>query len=126
MKSYSIGCALLATLMAVGPAAALAHEECDDEPAAVSETAKDAAETTVAIKLFQYQPGRLQVRPGTVVTWVNEDEILHTVTVDGRAGGFDAPLDGKGKKFSFRFTQAGLYSYHCDRHEHMRGEIEVR
>ena len=85
-----------------------------------------AAETIVVIKLFQFQPAQLQVKLGTTVTWVNQDEILHTVTLDGKAGGFDASLDGKGKQFSFRFTQPGVYRYYCDRHEHMRGEIEVR
>jgi plastocyanin len=83
----------------------------------------------VTIRLFQYQPGRIQVRPGTTVTWVNEDEILHTVTAGAAAkdgGGFDGPLDGRGKSFSFTFSQPGTYTYHCDRHEHMRGEVEVR
>lgn len=79
----------------------------------------------VTVKLFQYQPGRIQVKAGTTVTWVNEDEIFHTVTAE-KSGGFDASLDGKGKSFSFTFTQPGIYTYYCDRHEHMRGEIEVR
>ena len=43
-----------------------------------------------------------------------------------KGGGFDASLDGKGKSFSFTFSQPGIYTYYCDRHEHMRGEIEVR
>jgi plastocyanin len=68
----------------------------------------------------------LQVKAGTTVTWVNDDEIFHTVTVDSKDKSFDAPLDGKGKSFSFTFSKPGIYSYFCDRHEHMRGEIEVR
>jgi plastocyanin len=81
------------------------------------------------IKLFQYQPGRIQATVGTTVTWLNEDEISHTVTAGepGRnGGGFDAALDGKGETFSFTFSQPGTYTYYCERHEHMRGEIEVR
>ena len=85
-----------------------------------------AADTMVVVKLFQFQPAQLQVKLGTTVTWVNQDEILHTVTLDDKAGGFDTPLDGKGKSFSFRFIQPGVYRYYCDRHEHMRGQIEVR
>lgn len=79
----------------------------------------------VMVKLFNYQPERIQVNAGTTVTWVNEDEIFHTVTAENNGGGFDAPLDGKGKSFSFTFSQPGLYSYYCDRHEQMRGEVEV-
>jgi plastocyanin len=80
----------------------------------------------VTVKLFQYQPGRIQVKAGTTVTWVNEDEIFHTVTADIKSGVFGAPLDGKGKSFSFMFSQPGIYSYYCARHDHMRGEVEVR
>jgi plastocyanin len=60
------------------------------------------------------------------VTWVNDDEILHTVTTEKKENGFNASLDGKGKSFSRTFSQSGTYSYYCDRHEHMRGEVLVR
>ena len=66
------------------------------------------------------------MKAGTTVIWLNDDEIFHSITADKKESGFDAPLDGKGKSFSFTFTQPGIYSYYCDRHEHMRGEIEVR
>ena len=66
------------------------------------------------------------MKTGTTVTWINDDEIVHTVTLDDKEKSFDAALDGKGKRFSFTFTQPGTYAYYCDRHEHMRGEIEVR
>ena len=87
--------------------------------------AQSGARSSVAINLFQYQPGRVQVAPGTTVTWVNEDDIFHSVTADKRDLGFEASLDGKGKSFSFTFSQPGTYAYHCERHEHMRGEIDV-
>ncbi len=107
----------------------LGHDECDDEPlkpAAVVEGAKPQPLGNVAIKLFQFQPGRIEVRPGTLVSWVNEDEILHTVTAEKKENGFAASLDGKGGSFSFTFAQPGTYSYFCERHEHMRGEVLVR
>jgi plastocyanin len=60
------------------------------------------------------------------VSWVNEDDILHTVTAEKKENGFAAYLDGKGQSFSFSFAQPGTYSYFCERHEHMRGEVLVR
>ena len=43
-------------------------------------------------------------------------------TPDGR---FNSPLDGKGTTFSLTFTEPGTYTYFCNRHQHMRGEIRV-
>jgi plastocyanin len=110
-----------------------AHEECDEGETKVASAASGEsvsprfpAASKVTIKLFQFQPGRLQVNAGTTVNWVNDDEIFHTVTAEKKESGFDGPLDGKGKSFSFTFSQPGNYTYYCDRHEHMRGEIEVR
>src|SRR5262245_40401356 len=136
MKRYGKGLWILAA-MVLASTPVLGHEECDDVDQAktamvvpadrLGTEAPEAA--SVTIKLFQYQPGRIQVKAGTTVTWLNEDEIFHTVTAVAREGkgvGFDAPLDGKGKSFSFTFSQPGVYTYYCDRHEHMRGEIEVR
>jgi manganese oxidase len=117
----------------ISGAPVLAHEECDEaEPSksvvgkpVASEPPQSLARSNVVVKLFQFQPGRIQVKAGTTVTWVNDDEIFHTVTMEKKVDGFDAPLDGKGQSFSFTFRQLGIYAYYCDRHEHMRGEIEV-
>jgi plastocyanin len=120
---------VLAAVMLVWAAPAMGHDECDDDPpkpAAIVESAKPQPVGDVAIKLFQFQPGRIEVRAGTAVRWVNEDEILHTVTAEKKEHGFAAPLDGKDTTFSFTFAQPGTYRYFCERHEHMRGEVLVR
>lgn len=130
MNPYPSGLALLAAAILIGSAPVWAHEECDGSEDKISsapggESVRPAG-PDITIKLFQFQPGRVQVKAGTTVTWVNDDEIVHTVTLDAKEKSFDAALDGKGKSFSFTFTKAGIYTYYCDRHEHMRGEIEVR
>jgi plastocyanin len=136
MKQYWTSFGILTAVILAGISPVLAHEECDveDQSKVVSgqgETVSPQSQpgSNITIKLFQYQPGRIEVKAGTTVTWMNEDEIFHTVTAvagEKRGGGFDASLDGKGKSFSFTFSQPGIYTYYCDRHEHMRGEIEVR
>ena len=117
----------------IGSAPVWAHDECDEEENKVAGSANDESPrlptqsaAKVTIKLFQYQPARLQVNAGTTVTWLNEDEIFHTVSTERPENGFNGSLDGKGRSFSFTFSQPGIYAYYCDRHEHMRGEIEVR
>ena len=81
------------------------------------------------IRVFQFQPGALEVRPGSRVTWTNRDAIPHTVTSgapgspDGR---FDVRLVGKGATGSAVLADAGVYPYFCTRHPSMRGEVVVR
>jgi plastocyanin len=128
MKRRQKSFAVLAVMLAWA-VPALGHEECDDDPpkpAAVVESTEAQPVANVTIKLFQFQPGRIEVRPGSTVTWMNDDEILHTVTSEEKENGFNASLDGKGKSFSRTFSQSGTYSYYCDRHQHMRGEVLVR
>src|SRR5262245_45054895 len=137
MKQYWMNLGILTAVVLAVSTPLRAHEDCDDVDQAKTAMAErgdplgveSPGAANVTIKLFQYQPGRIQVKVGTTITWLNEDEIFHTVTAvagEGKGGGFNAPLDGKGKSFSFTFSQPGVYTYYCDRHEHMRGEIEVR
>src|SRR5262245_8673105 len=90
---------------------------------------QDGAAASAAIRVFQFQPGALEVRAGTRVTWTNQDDITHTVTSgtpgspDGR---FEVRLDGKGSSGAATFTDPGVYPYFCARHQSMRGEVVVR
>src|SRR2546425_10168947 len=89
----------------------------------------EEATRPVAVQLFQFQPGVVDVPAGTTVTWRNQDDIEHTVTAgepERRTGRFDQRLDGRGATATLRFGEPGVYRYFCDRHPSMRGEIRVR
>lgn len=86
-------------------------------------TAARAADTTVKIGNFTFGPKELRVKAGTRVTWINEDDIPHTVTSTTLA--FKSkPLDSD-DKFAFTFTSPGTYTYFCSLHPHMTGSIVV-
>jgi plastocyanin len=88
-----------------------------------------AAPGDVEVRLFLFKPAAVEVRAGSAVTWVNEDEIRHTVTSgvpDGRDGKFDEALVGKGARATVKFDQPGVYPYFYSRHQAMRGEVRVR
>ena len=97
--------------------------------AVTSALSADGALATAAIRVFQFQPGALEVRAGTRVAWTNQDDITHTVTSglpgspDGR---FDVQLAGKGTSGSTTFVEPGVYPYFCAKHPSMRGEVVVR
>ena len=93
--------------------------------AAASPAATPAAEATtvkVAIKDFSFG-APLTITIGTTVEWTNEDSMAHTVTASN--GAFDSGNLDQGAKYSFTFTQEGTYSYACQYHSNMKGQIVV-
>ncbi len=83
---------------------------------------------TAAIDTFQFMPRSLEVTVETKVVWTNNDDVTHTVTSgtpDQRTDLFNATLNGKGAKFEFTFSTPGTFTYFCNRHQQMRGEIKV-
>jgi plastocyanin len=88
--------------------------------------AADAAEVvTVVIRNLAFGQQRVEVAPGTLVRWVNEDPVEHTVTDD--RGRFDSGLiRAGGGVYERRFTEAGEYAYHCTPHPFMKAVVVVR
>jgi plastocyanin len=83
---------------------------------------------TVVIANFQFLPTTLTVKQRTTVTWVNMDQVAHTVsagTHEQETGLFESGLLERMGSFSFTFTQPGTYTYHCDPHPYMTGTIVV-
>ncbi|GAC1557175.1 MAG: cupredoxin family copper-binding protein [Beijerinckiaceae bacterium] len=78
---------------------------------------------TVEIDNFVFTPRELTVKPETIVTWKNEDDIPHTIV--GKSQQFRSkPLD-TGNEFSFTFANPGRFDYFCGLHPHMVGAIIV-
>jgi plastocyanin len=73
---------------------------------------------------FNFTPATITVPAGTQVTWVNHDDVPHTVTAADKAFG-SAALDA-GERFSRVFAQPGTYSYYCAVHPHMTGTVVVK
>ena len=112
MKQSYVRTAVFAGLLALGLLAPLA---AGAEPAGT-------ATTEVKIDNFTFAPQRVTVKAGTTVTWINEDDIPHTVVSTGH---FRSKALDTDDKFSFTFTTAGTYEYFCSLHPHMTGTIVV-
>ena len=81
------------------------------------------ATASVSIANLSFNPATLNISKGTTVTWTNNDTVTHTVTAD--QGTFDSNNLSPGSTFSFTFSQAGSYPYHCKIHPSMTGTINV-
>jgi plastocyanin len=70
-----------------------------------------------------YDPATLSIKVGDTVTWLNQDAPQHDVVADN--GEFKSQLFDLGQSFSFTFTKAGTYPYHCSIHPGMNGNVIV-
>lgn len=84
------------------------------------------AAVTVEVKIdnFSFSPATLTVVAGTTVTWVNHDDIPHTVVSTDKA--FKSRVMDTDEKFSFTFSKAGEYPYFCGIHPKMTGKVVVQ
>ncbi len=108
------GFALVAALGACGGS---------DQPSGSKQTTK-----AVSIMGFLFTPEKLSVTAGSTVTWTNSDDIEHTVTSgtpEAPTTEFDSGNKTKGQTFSHTFASPGTFSYFCNNHKSMRGEVTV-
>jgi plastocyanin len=82
-----------------------------------------AAEAQIVIDNFTFSPTPLTVKAGTTVTWVNHDDIPHSIVCPDLKV-HSHPLDTD-DTFAYKFDQAGTYDYVCGLHPHMHGQIVV-
>ena len=72
---------------------------------------------------YVFAPARIQVTPGSTVTWTNHDNFSHSVQVQGQA---NVHMMRPGETAEITFTTPGDYAYLCTRHaQNMRGTISV-
>lgn len=97
-----------------------------------SDLEKSAVQTdkvSILAETWQYQstkafaPDVIKVSTGTIVTWTNDDTIIHTVTDLGNS--FDSGLIQAGEMWSHKFDSEGNYYYFCSIHPWMRGTVMV-
>ena len=77
-----------------------------------------------------YEPNSVETTVGSMVTWVNDDTVPHTVTsgtVENTRpkpdGSFDSGIINPGNSFPFVFDKAGEYPYYCMIHPWMTGKV---
>jgi plastocyanin len=77
----------------------------------------------VFIQNMAFNPATITVTAGTTITWTNKDGYSHTVTSDANL--FNSGNIASNGTFSFTFSTAGTYSYHCAIHASMTAKVVV-
>jgi plastocyanin len=79
---------------------------------------------TADIRDFKFAPERIEIAAGTVVEWINADQMPHTVTA--RDGSFDSGIIQAGGRWRMKFDDPGTYEFYCMPHPFMNGVLVVR
>jgi plastocyanin len=111
-----LGCWLAAILAwgAAGGLTVVAQEKA---------AAQGPAPVEITIDNFTFTPTEITISPGTTVTWVNHDDIPHTVVEAERS--FKSKTLDTDDRFSMTFKSAGSFVYFCSLHPHMTGKVIV-
>ena len=93
-------------------------------PAPAASAPPAPATVVVHLRDDTFVPASITVRPGTRVTFVNDDDDAHTATADDQS--WDSEGLNLGQRWTHQFSKAGTVKYHCTVHPMMRGTIVVR
>jgi parallel beta-helix repeat protein len=75
------------------------------------------ADAVVHIRGMRFEPRDVTVKPGQTVVWVNDDNLVHTITSGTGTLPSHTPLSSsfltRGQTFRYSFGEAGTYEYLC-------------
>jgi amicyanin len=117
------------TVWGVSMRRAATEEGTSQVPAKSTETPSAQNEgppVKVRIDNFAFAPKELVVAAGTTVTWVNAEDVPHTVTSTASPPLFGSRTLRANDTFSFEFKAAGTYDYFCKVHPAMTGRVVVK
>jgi plastocyanin len=83
-----------------------------------------AAEPPIVIDNFKFSPTPLVVKPGTAVTWVNHDDMPHSIVCPSLQ--LRSPPMDTNESFTYKFEKDGTYNYVCGLHPFMHGQVVVK
>ena len=118
--SVAVLIAIASVMILFGTVSEAQHENGLVTPVAASTDSP----AQVVIDNFVFSPVPLSVKVGTQVTWINHDDIPHTV--DSTQGKFKSAALDTDDKFEFKFTEPGEYPFYCRLHPKMTGKIIVQ
>jgi plastocyanin len=78
----------------------------------------------IKIDNFSFMPQDISVTAGTLVTWVDRDDLLHTVTSTNDV--FKSKALDTDDKFSNKFDKPRTYEYYCSIHPKMTAKVVVK
>ena len=122
---FIVGIVLVCVLALVGTGFVVAathgaFEAGGTAQASVSQDKPVFGATHVYMRHETFSPARIQVVLGSTVTWTNQDDVPHNVTLSpvviSSSDNWESRLLYPGQSFSYTFTSSGTFQYHCQEH----------
>jgi len=119
----------LVVVVAVSALGACGKDDKGDKeakpPSSANGSVPLSGEAPVDIVNFEFKPQKVVVKPGTKVTWTNQDTTIHDIKDTSPLANPQGKEMSKGDTFSITYAQPGSYSYICGIHQYMTGTVEV-
>lgn len=103
-----IGLAVGVLVVLVGAASFITLK--DNSPESVVE-AEDFSTARVSISEDGFYPQTMRVSPNTAVTWLNEDEVPHSISSTADENLNSSESFGSQDSYGYTFTETGTYEY---------------
>ena len=97
--------------------------ECSKNAYSMDNGGGGSSSNKIYMKNSAFSSSSFTITVGGTVTWMNDDNMIHTVTADD--GSFNSGDIQVGSSFSKTFNLTGTYPYHCIYHSGMTGTIIV-
>jgi plastocyanin len=108
------GCSPKATTVSTQPSASSTNNNFSTEISSTPVQPSTGSTVEISIADFSFSPKDVTIKVGTMVTWTNQDSAVHTVTSDTDL--FESGSLTKGISYSYTFSTAGTFAYHCTPH----------
>ena len=117
---------LLAVVALLGAACGGSDDDGEDTSApAPAEEGDDGDSTTLTAANFAFDPPSLTVAAGSTIEFTNEDDTVHSFTIDEADVDEDAD-GGASATVDLGAMEAGTYDFYCKYHkDSMTGTLEV-
>ncbi|OGN89057.1 MAG: hypothetical protein A2Z74_00750 [Chloroflexi bacterium RBG_13_46_9] len=115
---------LLPTLIIVTLIAIFSLSGCSGYGSSSPNSSISGSANSVNMANLAFSPATLTIKVGTTVTWTNKDSTTHTVISD--SGVFQSGNMAPNATFTYTFSNAGTFPYHCSIHPSMKGTVVVQ
>ena len=101
-------------------------EQSNTESAASQNTVAQEGFIEARIENFAFVPAEIKIKVGSKITWINNDNTIHTIASDsGGKGELSSGVIGKDESWGHVFNEKGVFNYHCGIHSSMKGKVVV-